>query len=331
MAYNKLTNEQILRAAMAESHTMKQALNGVDLANPREVAQAFEAYPTAQNEFIDALVDKVGKTVFTNRIYNNPLKVLHKGKLPFGSSIEHIFVGLAEKVDFGSNFGASEVESLTGKKLPAVNVDYIVRNFQDKYKVSISEERLRTAFLSADGLGSMINELLASQVSAVERDEYGYMKALLDGLIATAPTTANVSVGADIKDLAIKIRATANKLAFLSDKYNEAGVMTHSVKSELVLFVDCDTQAELDVNVIAQAFNVSSADATVRTIIVDSLPAGVKAVIADERAIQFYETLPPTVKKFENADQLITNYFLHKQGISASCKFVNMAVLKTTV
>lgn len=326
---NKATNEQILRAAMAENAALASALQGVDLTDGRAVAMAFEAYPTAKNQFVDAIIDKVAKTVFYSRVYNNPLKVLHKGRIPFGSSIEQIFVGMAEKVGFGSNFGADATESLIGKKLPVVSVDYITRNFQDKYKVSISEEQLTTAFLSASGLSEMVSQLLSSEVSAAERDEYVYMKGLLDGVVTGAPTTATVTAKAgDIRDLAVKIRATANKLSFISNKYNKAGVDTFSTKGELVLFVDCDTQAELDVNIIAQAFNVSSAEATVRTIVVDSLPAGVKAIVADERVIQFYETLPVTVKKFENGDQLYTNYFLHKQGIAASCQFVNCAVIK---
>ena len=325
---SKITNEQILRTAMAENEHLAKALEGVDLTDGKAVAMKLESYPAAKNQFIDALVDKVAKSVFYSRVYNNPLKALHKGRIPFGSSIEQIFVGLAEKKGFTENFGADACESLIGKKLPKISVDYITRNFQDKYKVSVSEEQLTTAFLSPTGLGEMVNQLLSSEVSAAERDEYKYMKDLLDNLVEEAEDTQKIKVAAgDIRDLAVKIRSTANKLAFISDKYNKAKVETFSAKNELVLFVDCDTQAELDVNVIAQAFNVSSAEATIRTIVVDSLPENIKAIIADERIIQFYETLAPTVKKFENADSLYTNYFLHKQGICASCKFVNMAVL----
>ena len=80
----------------------------------------------------------------------------------------------------------------------------------------------------------------------------------------------------------------------------------------------------------ATAFNVSSADVNVRTILVDDLgqTAGqqdVVCILADKDIIQAYDTINTTTT-FYNADKLATNYFAHKHGIMAGCSYANAII-----
>ena len=72
--------------------------------------------------------------------------------------------------------------------------------------------------------------------------------------------------------VSMAIRTLAGRLKFPSTKYNMAGVSTFTPSNELVFLTTPEIEAELDVTVLAHAFNVSNADVKVRTIVVDELP-----------------------------------------------------------
>ena len=71
---------------------------------------------------------------------------------------------------------------------------------------------------------------------------------------------------------------------------------------------------------------MSSADVQVRTIVIDDLGLTkeggqeIVCLLADKDLIQAWDTIN-TTNTFYNADKLTTNYFAHKHGIMAGCKF----------
>ena len=77
--------------------------------NLKQVTEAILEFPTNKNEFIDVLTNRVSKTKFANKLYNNPYAMLKKGTLPYGESIEMVFVDLIKAKGFSENFGDSAV------------------------------------------------------------------------------------------------------------------------------------------------------------------------------------------------------------------------------
>ena len=47
----------------------------------KEYGNAVLSYTATMNEFIDTLVNRIGKVIITSRLYSNPLKSLKKGML----------------------------------------------------------------------------------------------------------------------------------------------------------------------------------------------------------------------------------------------------------
>ena len=346
-----VTNKEIL-TAIANSNGSIYDLVGEEINEMAmndtgsEVYGILDTYPIVKNQFIDAMVDKILKTVFYSKVFNNPLSMLHRGTLEAGIGIEQVFVNMAKKINFGENFskqqgvtGESEAESLISKIASEVDVKYITRNFQYKYKVSISEELLRTAFNSPTGLAEMINQLIGSEMSACYFDEYLdmlkvitnlYSKKDFDGTNLTeqginVPTVTLADNTADT--LSETVRGLAGRLRFPSDDYNMQGVLQWSNREDLILITTPEVIAKLDVNVLADAFNVSKAELNVRTIEVSELPSGVTAVLMDKDFLQVYDTLM-TSRTFENPDTLVRNVFLHKQGIMSACLFANIVYIK---
>lgn len=315
-----------------------------------EVYAILEEYPTAKNEFINTLVNKIGKSLFFSKVYNNPLKMLHRGMLPYGKTIEQIFVKQAEQKGYDEHFnGSTSAEGdLIRATKPQVAVDYISQNYKYKFKTSVSEDELKGAFANMYGLNELLMQIVEQLYSTVETSEYEDMKLILTNLeekstggskiglgviprlYANSTTKENcfVPVGEtlDGKKVCKLIRAYANKLKFQSDKRNLAGVKTFTNKNELILLTTPDIDAEIDVEALAYAFNMSKVDVNVRTILVDDLgktkSSGqeVLAVLCNKDLIQAWDTVNKT-NSFDVPSDLYTNLFAHKHGIMGSSPF----------
>lgn len=330
----------------------------------REVLMTLNDYPTLKNEFLDVLTNKVIKSQFYSKVFENPLKMFHRGEIPYGSSIEQLFVEMADKKGFREHFaGSSSVESdLIGVQKPNIHAKYITKNFEYKYKVTISEEQLRTAFMNSTGLSELISQVMNSLTSGAYFDEFNDMKKLLNlacsykkyvidevtGLpkeVALTSKEATQMKAIDVDDIAVNpkdlsetLRGLAGRLTFPSKAYNMAGVNQWSNREDLVFITTPEIIAKLDVNVLADAFNISKAEIQTRTVIVDELPTQYHngstetemdcyGLLVDKDFLQIYDTLM-TMRKFDNGANLTVNHFLHKQGMLANCYFANALIIK---
>ena len=370
------TNKEILNAIRNEaSAEYKERIPEIRSEGTHEGCEEalrnLTEYPTLRNEFINALTAKIFKTVVMNKVWNNPLTMLKKGEVPYGQGIEQLFVEMAEKKEFHEE-NVDAANNLLKKEVPDVQAKFIQRNFAYKYKVSLSNQRLRSAFMAEGGVARLIDGLVASVMTGANNEEFNDMLGILTrkedrkeyckgsglakvekGIMARIKESETskmfVPVTGEAKDLVEKIRTYASELSFLSKDYKLAGVTTACNPEDLVLFTTSDMVAKIDVHVIASAFNVSATDVNVRIIKVpmnafkelaaesgnwcDSDECSLKtvtpvAVLADKDAIQQYDTLIES-GSFYNPDQLMTNMFVHRQGITASCDFAQTIVFGT--
>ena len=144
-----MQNKDILNAIHSEQsaeyqNTIPKATGENDL----EIFALLENYPTFKNDFINTLTNRIGRQMFFDKVFNNPFKMLHKGELPYGKSIEQLFVEMAEEKGFNEHFTGSNSNEgdLIGIVAPKVKPDYISQNFAYKFKTSISDLQLKGAF-----------------------------------------------------------------------------------------------------------------------------------------------------------------------------------------
>ena len=388
------TNAEILNTIRANASTEYQERVPEALGVGGNVSNVFSQYPTMKNEFLTALTTKIARTLFYSKVFDNPLKALHKGMLPFGYSLEQIFVNMAESKGFWEHWEVSgdEVKDLVGKKKPDIKLLYIERNFAYKYKTTISDQQLRVAFQSQDGLSRLVEQVVSSVYSKAYFDEFNDMKRILEAhaqakylgydsttgkMQARALTNTVLPSGkneaimvlgeyatqeAKGKAISKAIRTLAGKMAFPTETYNSAGVRQWSERNQLIYITTPEEQAELDVEVLANAFNMDKADVNVRVIIVDELPSEFniesakstkqadygtvlscvltatrdnrtckcRGILMDSDFLQAYDTLIES-RTFDNGEGLYTNYFFHKQGIMSTCYFGQIVYLVDSV
>ena len=80
-------------------------------------------------------------------------------------------------------------------------------------------------------------------------------------------------------------------MAFPTETYNSAGVKQWSERNQLIYITTPEEQAELDVEVLANAFNMAKADVNVRVIVVDELPTLFSVESAKATTVDQYGTV----------------------------------------
>lgn len=328
-----------------------------DSESIRKIGAIIMDYPALQNEFLSALINRIGKVIIQSRLYQNPWAFLKKGYLEFGETVEEIFVDLARPFQYDP----AVAEDLVFKRVkPDVYSAFHIRNYQKFYKVTIQQNDLKAAFLSWEGVTSLIDKIIEELVTSANYDEflvmkYMIMRAILDGkLYATNIADASVTtVGDKYRSLATVLRGISNKLTFMKRLYNLAGVATYTKRDSQYVFMDADTEGAFDVNVLAAAFNMDKATYLGHRVLVDdwteideerlaelfkfdpnyvpisqaefAVLSKVKACVVDLNWFQIYDHLDEFTEQY-NGEGLYWNYFYHVWKTFSISPFANALV-----
>lgn len=325
-------NVDILNAILnGASDEYKARIPQATQTNFAELGTAILEYTPTRNEFTDALVNRIAFAFVTSKSYKNPLSMFVKGKVPFGKSIEEIFVDIITAQAYDIDTAESE---LFKRVRPPVSAIFHTLNRQDMYKVTIERQTLRQAFLSEDGLGKVVSGIINSMTTSDEQDTYLLMKNLLqaygtEGRFYPVTVTAPVDEQT-VKQAVVEIKAMSNQFTFLKSNYNDAGVSTHTPKANQVILIDPDFDARVDVELLAQAFNMSKAEFESRKVLVDDFGGleNVVCILVDEDWFQVYDN-EYTTENVRNAQGLYENYFLHHWQTLSTSRFSNAVIFQT--
>ena len=236
----------------------------------REIGAVIMDYPALQNEFLSALVNRIGRVILTSKSYDNPWAMFKKGMLEFGESIEEVFVNIAKPFQFDPQVAESNVFK---REIPDVRSAFHIMNYQKFYKATISNDQLRQAFLSIDGITDLITKIVDAMYTGANYDEFQTMKYMLAKHILNGlmnPVKIPVINTENMNSIISTIKGVSNKFTFLNSKNNLAGVMNHTPKQEQYLLVNSQFDATMNVEVLASAFNMDKAEFDGHHVLVDS-------------------------------------------------------------
>ena len=298
-----------------------------------------DAYQPMLNEFVTNLINRIGLTIIRNKTFSNPLSILRKGSMPLGTDIQDLYENPAEAEQYElSNTAMAKLLTITD---PDTHVAYYRRNRKDLYTKTISRENLQGAFVSWEKFENYISAITTSLYSGNYIDEFELTKSLVDGaydnnkvIVETvSPVTDETSAKAFIK----KCRSLFNKMKLPSTQYNayskfsgaKGTIKTWTEEDRFVLIVTSDVMAEVDVDVLARAFNIENTKFLGRVIEVDSFEnEEIQAILCDESWFQIYENLM-RFDEFYNARTMTWNEYLHVWQTYAICPFANAVVFAT--
>lgn len=315
-----------------------------------KVGEVLYGYPALANQFLSSLVNRIALVRIKSAVFNNAYSQLKKGYLEFGETVEEVFVNICK----AREFSAEKAESRELKRsLPDVRTAFHAMNYRVQYPITIQDEDLRMAFMSAEGVTDLIARIVDSVFTAAEYDEYLLFKYLLIKAISHGKIYPKAFDAADMKNAAKAFRGMSNKLTFMSTEYNNSGVHTTTTRDDQFIFMDSEFNAAYDVDVLAAAFNMDRATFTGHLILVDdwttfdnerfsvivdasdqlepvttaelALMANVKAVIADREWFQVYDNQAKMTEKYVASGEY-WNYFYNVWKTVSSSPFSNAVV-----
>lgn len=313
----------------------------------REIGAIIMQYPALQNEFLNFLMNRIGREIITSRMYENPLRMFKKGFLEFGETVEEIFVNLAQVYAYNPSTAATNVFNI---ETPDVKAAFHIMNVQSRYKQTVSEAQLRQAFLSWGNMDRFIRDgIIASMYKAVEYDEFQIMKYMLARTYLNGKANAVTVADADTEpnNLAIAMRAQSSMMVQLNNNMNPSGVYNSAERNNQYLIIPAQQEAELDVNVLAAAFHMDKADFLGHIVPIDSFTNidsdrlsnilegfeeftakettaldNLLAFLVDDNFFQIYDKLLE-MRSIENGEGLYWNYNLHAWKICSTSPFAN--------
>lgn len=320
-------------------------------SNSKEIGAVLMQYPALQNEFVSALVNRIGLTLVTNMEFSNPWAVFKRGVLDFGETIEEIFVELAKPFQYDpANAYANNLK----RQLPDVRAAFHPINYKKFYKTTIQQEELQLAFLSWQGVDNLIAKIVDSLYKGAQYDEFLVMKYALAKHIVKGhlfPVAASGSTSAtDAKDY----KTISNNMLFPRTDYNMAGVRNITLRENQYLIMTAAADAAMDVDVLAAAFNMDKAEFMGHRILVDSfstfddarlaeifaddenyvaltsddktLLASVKAVIVDKNFFMIYDNLLKFTEQYVG-EGIYWNYWYHVWKTFSVSPFANAVAI----
>lgn len=283
------------------------------------------------NQFIDVLINRIGKTIVRGKRWENKLRAFKQDNLMYGNTIQEI----APKWIQAHSYDDAD-ETLLKLDRPEAAVWYHTINRQDRYDISIVDIELRRAFTEEYGLNDFINKILEVPYNSDAYDEYLCMKELIaiyeDKWGFFKEHVSEISDETTGKAFLKKARAYAEKLEFPSTLYNAKDVEdipVFATQDELILITTPEVNASLDVDTLSAMFNLDKGELKYRTVIIDEFPiANAQALLTTKDWFVVHDAVYETTS-FYNPKTLGTNYYLHHHELISCSPFVP-AILFTT-
>lgn len=320
------------------------------------VGEVVMGYPGLANQFLSALMNRIAAVRVKSATFNNAYAQFKKGYLEFGETVEEVFVNICKAREFSAE--KAEARELK-RSVPDVRSAMHIMNWRVQYPLTIQHRDLERAFLSADGVTDLIARVVGSLSTAAEYDEYLLFKYLIiKGVNAGAMYREPLPFPlpgqqVNFNNHATAFRGVSNRLPFMSNKYNAAGVTTNTNKDAQLIIMDARFNAAFDVNVLASAFNMDKANFMGKLMLMDDFTTfdnerfdviransdmieevtaeelnrmrSVRAIILDSEWFQVYDNLQQ-MSETQVASGLYWNYFLNVWKTVSYSPFSNAVV-----
>lgn len=212
----------------------------------------------ARNAFMSSLVNRIAQVMCLVRSYQNSLKGFKKGILGPGEMVENVWVGLVTPEGYTQS--VSNPGDVYATNNPENKVTFHPVNSKLVYEITTNDAELSMAFTTEGGVYDLVARIVQRLTDSAEWDEYILMKytlakAALENVNAQKEVDELTAANADA--IVTSMKEVSNDMRFMNTDYNIAGVPTHSPIDEQVFFLTAKSSAVIDVNSLAQAYNLS--------------------------------------------------------------------------
>lgn len=285
------------------------------------------------NDCVWNMVNRIGLTVMAqNAPFENPLAIFKKENLYWGSTVQEIAVKWIKAHGY-----KDDAEELLKMHRPEAAVWFYEMNRRDQYPISWTEDELRQAFVDDFGLNRFIAQIMETPRNSDNYDEMNIMLALIRhyernlgfykvhlDAVPSDETTA--------KTLLKALRSTAGRMQFPSTQYNAlnvADIPAYANPQQMVLLIEPEYLASLDVDALSAVFQLDKAEVPYRIVQVPDLGIpGAVALLVSTDWYQVRDTMYGTTQ-FYNPQTLSNTLYLNHWGIYGVSPFTPCALFTT--
>ena len=323
--------ETLLNVIRNEQSTQYQkAIPVASASSINATVSAITSNPNHYDAFYTSLT-KFARQAFVNVHYVDPLdEVFNQGKLEWGSSVENTIIGLVPERVFDYD-AAQEVFEIVKPDMSSL---YSEVNRRSKYKITTAKQQARMVLIN-NGLQSLVDKIFGTLRTSMERDNTKYSKALLykayldrDMVFKKVKLDENGEV--DYKAFTVQARETYENIKWLdtsaTQRYNVFGAEINTPAEDVLTILSNKTVANIDVNVMAAAFNIDRASLFGERLHLNHFEDdNIVAMMIDKNFIQIYDYLQSSTS-FDNPETLTETNFLHVWKLYTIVKFYNAIV-----
>lgn len=299
-------------------------------ANIQETIQGIMSDNVSRNEFMSALINRIGSTVVRDISWRNPLAIFKDGMMNFGDTIEEVHMDFIKPTIYDENRDYLEKDVFGQARPPAYSAFHTI-NRKEKFKVTFNRDVLRRAFLSDNGLSEMLSQTMAVAASSDEWSEFLTICSLFKtydekhGFHRIKIPDLNIfDADKTHTDAALKaLRVAADKMRYPTPAYNAAAVHSFARPENLVLITTPEFKANVDVTSLSAAFNRQDAEAPSHIITVPNEALGLKDVsaILTTREFLLIKDVLLENRSIQNPEGLYDNYWLHHWSLISASPF----------
>lgn len=317
----------------------KMTKSGLTSAMTTYVAAAKQAgsWNATTGNFLGAL-DKIGKTITIDGLYNDKLPMLEGDELPAGKTIEEYFIDLTLPEAF-SNITAEGAKDNV-PQLPSVEtVCYNYTLGREKIKTTVPYDNVERAFNTVEGGANALTEISVKLQNSYDLTRYAEKKQLLANAISKCATVGTAEVLKQVSPITDTTSANAFIKQVKSDvsdaSYAHQGGLGGALigaAPKLYLFIKKGIMPILDVDSYAGAVNPEKLGLgqNVEVVEVDDFgdaDAKYIAFMCDSRAIKLHNGYNAT-RQSVNADGDFVNIVRHFEDTGFISKYCYMKAYK---
>lgn len=196
------------------------AIAAVNNQNLVSLGTAVLSSSTNTEAFLNALLQRIGRTIIRYRKYENKLRGMILDDFEYGAIVQKIRIAMPDAEE-DQSFGLVDGQSVDHYEVakPDVQQKLFVTRTPYQYKVTIQRKHLKEAFLSEDAMGRFIAGIFGEVRNAIDlglerlaRNAFNNMIAESYGASAAAPKQNVVNLGTLYRAINANAPATADGL-----------------------------------------------------------------------------------------------------------------------
>lgn len=314
------------------------------------LAEPLFSMPTLYNEFCSALLQRIVYTQVDVKMFNNPLRGLEGSMTPMGYAGQEIYINPAK----GRQYNPDDFAGILQKYEADVKVQYLLKNMDLQYPVTIIRTKLKEAFVSWDALDRFIGGLTMSLYNGMYINHYRYTKALVSsaykGHKAVISTVSAINSEENAKafittarEMFLNFQApTTDYNAWSLNGGNGNPITTWTNPEDIVFLIKNSARAYLDVNVLASAFNIDKTTLMGNIYPVDNFDvysddgekifdgSAIVGIMADRNWFKI-KTVDEFMEEQRNANNRSIQYYLNDIRMYEFSYFANAVIFATSL